>query len=176
VRPRALSYDAIGATRPADAVWADPPAGFRPSAGTVEIGRGKEVWDKASRAVLDWQVKTRSGFAVTAVAGGAIRVEKDADYVLKARFGPISVEEPVRVVAVVDEPDRCGFAYGTLDGHPVRGEEAFVVHRSAEGVVFLTLRSLTAAPAGRWLAAYPVALVAQRWYRRRYLRALLSTD
>jgi uncharacterized protein (UPF0548 family) len=35
----------------------------------------------------------------------------------------------VRVVAVADEPDRCGFAYGTLPGHAVCGEEAFVVAR-----------------------------------------------
>ncbi|MBU8820992.1 DUF1990 domain-containing protein, partial [Mycolicibacterium goodii] len=40
-------------------------------------------------------------------------------------------------------PDRCGFAYGTLHGHPVCGEEAFIVHRDRAGTVFLTLRSLT---------------------------------
>jgi uncharacterized protein (UPF0548 family) len=34
-----------------------------------------------------------------------------------------------RVVYVVDESDRCGFAYGTLPSHPERGEEAFVVSR-----------------------------------------------
>jgi uncharacterized protein (UPF0548 family) len=30
---------------------------------------------------------------------------------------------------VIDEPDRYGFAYGTLPVHPERGEEAFVVTR-----------------------------------------------
>ena len=34
---------------------------------------------------------------------------------------------PCRVVYVVDEPDRRGFAYGTLPGHPESGEELFLV-------------------------------------------------
>ena len=37
---------------------------------------------------------------------------------------------PGRVVYLLDEPDRFGFAYGTLPGHPERGEEAFVVVRA----------------------------------------------
>lgn len=76
------------------------------------------------------------------------------------------------MVALVDEPNRCGFAYGTRDGHPVSGEEAFVVHRSLEGEVWLTLRSLTRPARGRWRLAFPAALMAQRWYRRRYARSL----
>jgi uncharacterized protein (UPF0548 family) len=75
-------------------------------------------------------------------------------------------------VAVVQQPDRCGFAYGTLEGHPVSGEEAFIVSRTPDGQVLLTLRSVTRASPGRWRPMFPLILVAQRWYRRRYLRAL----
>jgi uncharacterized protein (UPF0548 family) len=90
-------------------------------------------------------------------------------------LGPVSVREPVEVVALTTDADRHGFAYGTLDGHPVSGEEAFIVHRSANDDVWFTLRSLTRAPHGPWRAAYPLALVAQRVFRRRYQRALRST-
>jgi uncharacterized protein (UPF0548 family) len=38
--------------------------------------------------------------------------------------------------------------------------------------VFLTLRSLTRPARGRWRLAFPAILIAQRWYRFRYLRAL----
>jgi uncharacterized protein (UPF0548 family) len=38
-----------------------------------------------------------------------------------AHLGPIRV--PCRVVYVLDEPERRGFAYGTLPGHPESGEE-----------------------------------------------------
>jgi uncharacterized protein (UPF0548 family) len=42
-----------------------------------------------------------------------------------------------RVIYVVDEARRYGFAYGTLPGHPECGEEAFVVeHRPDDEVVF----------------------------------------
>ena len=84
----------------------------------------------------------------------------------------MTVREPARVVAVVDRADRRGFAYGTLEGHPVSGEVSFVVHRSPDGAVFLTLRSLTAPGRGRWWLAFPAILIAQRWYRFRYVRAL----
>ena len=40
-------------------------------------------------------------------------------------LGP--VQAPCRVVYVVDEPDRRGFAYGTLPGHAESGEELFLV-------------------------------------------------
>ena len=43
------------------------------------------------------------------------------------------VEITCRVVAVVDEPDRFGFAYGTLPVHPEQGEESFVVVRADAG-------------------------------------------
>ncbi|MBN9199793.1 MAG: DUF1990 family protein, partial [Microbacterium chocolatum] len=69
-------------------------------------------------------------------------------------------------------PTRVGFAYRTLPGHPVHGEEAFIVHRRGAEVVF-TVRSLTApAPSGGWRWAYPLLRVAQVVARRRYLRAL----
>jgi uncharacterized protein (UPF0548 family) len=163
---RRLSYAQAGATDPASDRWT-PPAGFRTYERTVPIGLD---WNAAAPAVLEWAVKTRSGFRVVPAA----RVSQGADFWLIASVGPLPVREPVRIVAVVEQPDRYGFAYGTLDGHPVSGEEAFVVHRGADGGVQLTLRSLTRPASGPWRAAFPALLVAQRWYRRRYLSALTS--
>ena len=76
------------------------------------------------------------------------------------------------MVDVVETSTRVGFAYRTLPGHPVSGEEAFIVHQEG-GAVLLTIRSLTR-PAERagWRLLYPVLLVAQRIARRRYRRAL----
>jgi uncharacterized protein (UPF0548 family) len=157
---RRLTYSAAGATRPAESQWTEQPAGFRRYERTVSIGRGADLWSVASAAVLRWGVKTRSGFTV---GPADVPVTPGADFWLLARFGPVAVREPVRVVAVVEESGRVGFAYGTLEGHPVAGEEAFVVHRATDGEVFLTLRSLTRAPQGRWRLAFPAALIAQRW-------------
>jgi uncharacterized protein (UPF0548 family) len=168
---RALTYGPAGLTRPDSDRWDGPP-GRRAYERTVRLGRGEECWSAASAAVLAWGVKTGSGFTVEPAvpSGGAVRVGER--FWLVARLGPVRVREPVEVVAVVDRDDRRGFAYGTLDGHPVSGEEAFVVHRGPDGAVHLTLRSVTARGRGRWAAAFPAALVAQHGYRRRYLRAL----
>jgi uncharacterized protein (UPF0548 family) len=167
---RSENYDAIGATRPEDEHWTLRPAGYRRFERTVLLGQGPALWASASEALLAWEVKTRSGFTVS--PDGRVRV--DQRYWLVAHVGPVRVREPVRVVAVVDRPDHRGFSYGTLAGHPVSGEEAFVVHRTPDEKVWLTLRSLTRPPQGRWRPVFGVALVAQRWYRRRYLKALLD--
>lgn len=156
----------------ADESWSDGPSGFRRFERTVLIGDRDAQWLLATEAVLTWGVKTRSGFAVLPSAGTGVRVVEGADYTLVAEVGPLGIREPVRVVSVVDRPDRCGFAYATRPGHPVTGEEAFIVHRTADGRVWFTLRSLTRAGLGRWRLAFPVLLIAQGWYRRRYLKAM----
>jgi uncharacterized protein (UPF0548 family) len=51
------------------------------------------------------------------------------------------IEVVCRVVDVVDEPDRFGFAYGTLPVHPDQGEESFTVALLPDGgVVFEIIR------------------------------------
>ncbi|MGW2899598.1 DUF1990 family protein [Streptomyces sp. NPDC001212] len=169
----ALTYGPVGSTRPAQESWSAEHTGLRPFARTVVIGRGDECWQAAADAVLGWGVKRRSGFTVTGCDGAGEQVAVGAEYRITAGFGRFAVREPVRVVAVVNTPDRCGFAYGTLPGHPVRGEEAFVVHRSPDGTVALTIRSLTrAAPHGPWRLLFPALLLAQQFFRRRYQRSL----
>ncbi|BFO18752.1 hypothetical protein SHKM778_51400 [Streptomyces sp. KM77-8] len=99
--------------------------------------------------MLRWEVKRRSGFTVAPADGGVLDARERGRYTVTAGRGRCVVREPVEVVAVVETANRCGFAYGTRRGHPVSGEEAFIVHREEDGRVLLTLRSLTrAAPAG----------------------------
>jgi uncharacterized protein (UPF0548 family) len=167
---RQLTYDGVGATA---GVGFPAVAGFRCFSRSVRVGAGAECWDRASSDLLAWAVKTRSGFAVEPdVATASGRIVAGADYWLVARFGPLRVREPVRVVAVIVEPDRIGYAYGTLVGHPIAGEESFVLTRRADGSVWFTLRSITRPASGRWRVLFPGVLIAQRWYRWRYLRAL----
>ena len=161
-----LTYAPAGVTEPAAAEWTP---GSRRHEATVLLGQGEECWAACRQAVLAWGVKTRSGFRV---AGGPERVMPGQDYELIFQAGPVSVREPVRVVAVVDEQDRCGFAYGTRPGHPVSGEEAFIVHRDPTGAVRFTLRSMTLPASGWRRHVFPFFLAAQRAFRGRYLSAL----
>jgi uncharacterized protein (UPF0548 family) len=163
-----LSYNAVGGTAPEVSEWESGAHRFQI---TVDVGRGDECWAASRDAVLSWAVKTRSGFRV---AGGPHQVAAGQDYDLIFQIGPITIREPIRVVFVVDAPDRCGFAYGTRQGHPVSGEEAFIVHREVDGTVRFTLRSLTMPGTGWRRVAFPVFRIAQGAFRRRYLSALRS--
>ncbi|GAA1822759.1 DUF1990 family protein [Agromyces salentinus] len=156
-------------TDPRRADWrATTSRSFRRSEVSRTIGRGDGVWERAARDILNWKVKTRSGFRVEDARPAASGVQ----LIITARVMGRTVREPVEVVDVVSEPSRVGFSYRTLPGHPVSGEEAFIVHRDGDDVV-LTIRSLTsAAPQQPWRALYPVLRVAQVIARRRYLRSL----
>ena len=57
----------------------------------------------------------------------------------------------VRVVYTIDEPNRQGFAIGTIDAEGVVGEEVFIVEHRADGTVWATVRGLLmAADSGKF--------------------------
>ena len=93
--------------------------------------------------------------------------------VLKVPFGPLSVSAPVRIVYVIDEKKRVGFAYGTLHGHPQSGEESFVVEQLDDGSVWLFLRGFSQPSSALFRIASPVLRWQQSRFTKRYLRALL---
>lgn len=87
-------------------------------------------------------------------------------------FGISAVKAPARVVYVIDEPTRKGFAYGTLPGHPESGEEAFVVELMPDGSVWLTITAISRPSAWFWWMCYPILKMFQAFYTRRYLSSL----
>jgi hypothetical protein len=75
-----------------------------------------------------------------------------------------------RVVEVVDEPDRFGFAYGTLPHHPEAGEESFVVIRDpATDQVRLEITAYSRPTARLAKLGGPVGRAFQRFMASRYL-------
>ncbi len=132
------------------------------------LGTGPDVFARAVASLrrLDPQ---RAVFAVWPVEAGA---EVGTTVVVALRLGPVTLPAVDRIVAVLDEPDRWGFAYGTLPGHPEVGEEAFLVERAADGMVTarVTARADVALPGGRLLR--PLTVPVQRWAARGYLAAL----
>jgi hypothetical protein len=73
---------------------------------------------------------------------------------------------------VIDEPQRKGFAYGTLPGHPELGEESFIVSISDEGVVWFDIVAFSK-PA-RWFAKLgnPLLRFLQQHVTWKYLDAV----
>jgi uncharacterized protein (UPF0548 family) len=163
LRAARLSYAESGATQ------GELPAGYRHLLRAVTLGRGAARFDKASQTLMHWDMHRRSGLRVQPSSSA---VEEESVAVLRLGIGIVAVEAPVRVVYVVDELRRQGFAYGTLQGHPERGEEAFVVeHRDDDTVVLV----LTAFSRPAWWAvriAGPVVRKAQSLITNRYVRSL----
>ena len=147
---RRLTYSPVGLTTADN--WRDAASGFRISEQRTRLGAGPDRWSFAAEVILRWGVKTRSGFTVEAPSGEETDelVEVGDRRWLVAHLGPLKVREPIEVVTVIDEPDRKGFAYGTLTGHPLSGEEAFVLDRTPDESVWLTVRSITQPQSSPW--------------------------
>jgi uncharacterized protein (UPF0548 family) len=90
------------------------------------------------------------------------------------RLGPgvISMRIPCRVVYVIDEPDRRGFAYGTLPGHPESGEESFVLHRETGDRVRFVITAFSRPSTRLAKLGGPATQRLQHFMTTRYLRSL----
>lgn len=168
-----LSYVAVGMARPG----AEVPHGFPARSQRIRMGEGDAVWERAGAVVAGWRIKTAIGFSVDP-DDDAVVAGRDYDTVYRSRL--VTQFEPVRVVWVADEPRLRGFGYGTRDGHPLTGEECFLVERDPDGVVWLVVRSVTRVSRGRWRWLAPAVRIGIRVFQRRYaasaVRLILDAD
>lgn len=155
---------------PATVLTDEHPRGYRKLLRQGVIGTAGR-FGTAAEEVLDWQVQRRSGIAALADSGDdAPRASEGLEGVVRVPVLGAVVSAPFRVTRVIREPDRVGFAYGTLRGHPEVGEEAFLVRRIGTETVF-ELRALSR-PAFPYSLAAPVGLLLQQRFTDRYLAAL----
>jgi uncharacterized protein (UPF0548 family) len=92
--------------------------------------------------------------------------------IVTARSGFLYASAPCRVVYVTDEPNRFGFAYGTLPGHPECGEEAFIAECDANNAPTFSIVAFSRPAAFAARIGRPVARSIQRRVTHGYLRAL----
>lgn len=160
-----LTYDTVGIS-----AMAEPPSGYRLDRWSISLGKGEHAFDRAVEALRHWRVHEGAGLVV--YAGGLPTVDS---VVAMAAPLPVGwVEVVCRVVAVIDEPDRFGFTYGTLSVHPEQGEESFTVIRASDGS---TDFRIVAASRPRHVLARALPPVARRLQRaaiNRYLAAMKS--
>ena len=155
-----LTYPEVGATA------ATMPAGYSHVRMSRRIGTGRARFEAAAGAVLRVGMLRGAGLRVSA----STEVAQVGSDVL-GRLGPFVA--PCRVVYVIDEPDRRGFAYGSLPGHAVVGEEMFGVrYDPADGGVYSEVAAFSR-PATWWSRmGAPALTVVQRLISRRYLSAV----
>ena len=154
---RPLTYAEVGATA------GRLPTGYHHVRLSSRIGTGRARFEHAAAAVMRYGMLRGAGLRVAATTEVA---EVGTDVL--GKLGPFAA--PCRVVYVLDEPNRRGFAYGSLPGHAVSGEEMFGVrYDPADESVHAEVVAFSR-PATWWSQiGAPVASVIQRVVTRRYL-------
>ena len=160
----APTYQELGATL-SDSL----PVGYHHLVAGKIIGRGSETFSRATRGLRTWQAHQFKGARVfpdnTPPTSGAT-------FVVTLGFGCASIGAPCRIVAIVEEPRRFGFAYGTLPGHPEQGEEFFVVSIGEDESVRFDIRAFSRASDSLTRLAGPIGRRVQSVATEQYLRAL----
>ena len=133
---------------------------------SARIGTGRARFDEAADRVMRWGMLRGAGAHVTPSTEVA-----QAGSVVIVGLGP--VRAPCRVVYVIDEENRRGFAYGTLPGHPESGEELFAVrYDPADDAVFAEIVAFSRHAKWWSKAAGPITSMLQRIMTKRYLSAV----
>jgi uncharacterized protein (UPF0548 family) len=164
--PRELNYPGAGTTAGGPERWPD---GFRRLRVSSEVGCGGGDFAVAADAVMSWRLHREAGVHF---GTESLRAAPHVEVLVGLGVGALLLHAPCRVVWTAEEPRRTGWGYGTLPGHPVRGEEAFVVVRDDDGTVRLEVVAFSRPAAWFTVALGPLLPVFQRWYARRCGRVL----
>jgi uncharacterized protein (UPF0548 family) len=127
LRSAELTYSDVGCT-----LTGGQPVGFRHDRHSVVVGHGSPPFERAIEGLKTWQAHRLPGVRVFP---NRAEVRSDTTVVVTLGSPLLALAAPCRIVQIVDDPDRWGFAYGTLPGHPEQGEEAFLVSISPDGEV-----------------------------------------
>ena len=113
-----FSYPEVGATR------GSPAAGYNIDHNRLVLGRGGDDFERAKQAVREWKMFDVPGLQLF-FPDTPLETGRDVAP-LAHHLGFYSLNA-CRIVYVIDEPNKFGFAYGTLTEHAEIGEERFSV-------------------------------------------------
>ena len=163
-RNSAFTYAEVGATN------TTPPAGFNIDHNRVELGHGEVSYKRAVEALKQWR-QFELGWVT--IVPRDVAVEVGAIVAVKARaFGTWSLSAS-RVVYVIDEPRRFGFAYGTLPDHVECGEERFLIEWLADDSVWYDILAFSRPRHPLVKLSSPLARMLQKRFARESLRKLV---
>jgi len=163
------TFAEVGATRAAVLDGAALPGGWNHLRLDRVVGRGDAAFEAAAECVLTWGMHRGTGLGVLAERP---RAELGSTVVVAIGLGRVRLLAPCRVVWTLDEPDRRGFGYAALPGHPEDGEEAFLVSRDARGAVLFSVVAFSRPARRLTRVAGPLVVLGQRLAARGYARAV----
>jgi len=159
-RESGLTYTSIGATE------GNAPDGYVIDHNRIDLGRD---WEAAKQAVCQWRM---FDFDWVEVFPNTPPIETGETVgVLIRHLGFYSLNA-ARIVYTIDEPDRFGFAYGTLEDHAESGEERFLVERDADGVVQYDLKAFSRPNRTLAVLGYPLVRTLQKQFGQESKRAM----
>ncbi len=161
-----LNYPCIGGTEHGSA-----PAGYATVLEEVHLGSGLRVYQRVAAGIMSWELQRRAGLRVRT---DSPRVVPGARVASGFGVGPLRLDAPCEVVWVREPqpegmPQSAGFGYGSLPGHPARGEESFEVEINGNAEVLVRIRAFS--KPGNWFYAAGglVTRAAQRQVTSRYI-------
>src|SRR3954453_5915526 len=153
-----LNYAAIGATT-SDVVLSFPPEGFRSTEVRHRLGSGTPRVHHAGRPAMTGCARRGAGIEVRAVQAeqaaaslretGPLFLEDGTPWIPPGMTASLTVEDRsfpldglVKVVTVLDEPGRIGFAWGTCPGNALQAEQLLLVEHAEDDAVWATIRTI----------------------------------
>ncbi|HKU02776.1 MAG TPA: DUF1990 domain-containing protein [Arthrobacter sp.] len=166
-----LEYPGVGSTEHGSA-----PEGYARVLEEVRLGKGMDAYRRVADGILAWELQRRAGLRVRADSPRAV---PGARVVSGFGVGPFRLPAPCQVVWVHEPapggmPQSAGFGYGTLPGHPARGEESFEVEINSQGEVWLRIRAFSRPANWFYAAGGVVTRAAQRYVTSRYIEGARS--
>ena len=162
-RDEPFTYAEVGATN------ATPPGGYNVDHNRIQLGSGEATYRVAVEALKKWR---HFELGWVAIVPHGVRVEVGATVAVKARaFGTWSLNA-TRVVYVIDESRRFGFAYGTLPDHVEQGEERFLVEWRTDDSVWYDILAFSRPQHPLVKLSAPLARRLQRQFARASLNQM----
>ncbi|MGC4048071.1 MAG: DUF1990 domain-containing protein [Armatimonas sp.] len=136
----------------------------------VKLGDGEAVFQHAREALLHWEHFPAPWVFIEPHAP----IETGQTVAMCAKAFGLWWISAARIVYVIDEPRRFGFAYGTLSAHVECGEERFLVEKLPDGSVWYDLYAFSRPR--RWFIklGYPFARRLQKKFVRDSQQAMLQ--
>ena len=160
-----FTYSEVGATN------TTTPAGYNVDHNRIRLGEGEATYQRAVEALKQWR-QFDLGW-VTIVPRG-VEVKAGSTVAVKARaFGTWSLNA-CRVVYVIDESRRFGFAYGTLPDHVERGEERFLLEWLPDDSVWYDILAFSRPHHPLVKLSAPLARRLQKRFARESLARMIS--
>ena len=158
-----FSYPEVGATR------IEAPAGYQVHPERFALGSGPAAFERARHALREWRMFEMGWLELC--WPDALIARGSTVAVLARHMGLWSLHA-ARIVYVIDEPRKYGFAYGTLAKHAEAGEEWFGVEQREDDSVWYEVLAFSREKHVLAKIGYPFTRSLQRKFRRDSGRAM----